>query len=84
MPVRHPTDGAPVRVHDVLLVARASVARALKDQTLAIVTEVSLCVLAAVGELADVAEVTLTGLGRDHLWNTGGLGAEPGTEEDGR
>jgi hypothetical protein len=49
-----------VSVHHVLLIARFSVASALKNQTLAVMAEVGLGVLATVCELADIAEMCLS------------------------
>ena len=45
---------------------RAAVARRLEDQALAIAAEIRFGVLAAEGELADIAEVVLAGLGGQH------------------
>src|SRR3954468_9309881 len=48
-----------VDVHDILLIARAAVTSRLKDETSAVVAEIRFGVLAAEGELSNVAEVRL-------------------------
>jgi hypothetical protein len=55
--VGDPPDVRAVGVHHVLLVARSSVASALKNQSLAVVAEVRLSVLATVRELTDISEM---------------------------
>src|SRR5438874_13069035 len=62
---RHPLHVAAVDTHDVLLIAQAPVARRLKDQSLAVMTEIGLGILAPEGERADVAQVALPGSRRD-------------------
>src|SRR5204863_78845 len=56
---------AAVDTHDVLLIAQAPVARRLKDQSLAVMTEIGLGILAPEGERADVAQVALPASRRD-------------------
>jgi hypothetical protein len=51
-----------------LLIARSSVAGALKNQTLAVVAEVGFGVLSAVRELADIPEMGLPWLCREQDW----------------
>ena len=56
----------PIRgPHDVLLVARAAVARRLKDQPTAVGAEIRLRVFSAVCELTDIGEVGFTGRRRN-------------------
>ncbi len=56
---------AAVHVHDVLLIAAPPVARGLEDEPSTVGAEVRFGILAAVGDLADVAEVRLAALGGD-------------------
>jgi prophage DNA circulation protein len=56
----------PIDVHNVLLIAGPAVTRALKDQALAIVTEVGFGILSAVRELSDVAEMRFPRLRREN------------------
>jgi hypothetical protein len=58
-----------VGIHDVLLVASSSVARALEDQAPPVVAEVRFRVLAAVGELTDIPEVGFAWLGSNRNRN---------------
>jgi hypothetical protein len=52
-----------IDVHHVLLIAASPIARALEDEASPVGTEVRFRILAAVGELAQVVEVALSGLG---------------------
>ena len=64
--VRHPAHVAPIRVHHVLLIAaRPDAVLALEDQALAVRREIRFGVVAAEGELADAAQMTLAGIGVD-------------------
>ena len=58
-------DLGSVDVHDVLLIARPSVARALEDEALSVVAEISLRVLAPIRQLSNVAKMSLSGFGWD-------------------
>jgi hypothetical protein len=60
---RHAPQVAPVDTYGVLLIARAAVARRLKDQPRPVTVEVRLGVLTAVRQAADVRQVALTHLG---------------------
>jgi len=66
--VGDPPDVRAISVHHVLLIARSSIAGALKNQTLAVVAEIGFGVLAAVRELADIPEMGLFWLGWDQDW----------------
>jgi hypothetical protein len=50
-----------IDVHGVLLIAGAAIASGLKDQSASVGAEIRFRVLAAAGQLADRAEVFLTG-----------------------
>jgi hypothetical protein len=65
-PVRDADYVRPIDVHDVLLIAGPPITGALKDQALAIVTEVGFGVLSAVRELSDVAEMRFARLRREN------------------
>src|SRR5438105_11377110 len=54
-----------IDAHDVLLIARSPIARALKDQLPSIVAEIRFGVFAAVGQLADVSQMRLSGFRRN-------------------
>src|SRR6266550_3369738 len=69
--IGNPVSVASIHSHDVLLIARVPVASALKRQPLSVMTEVRLRVLAAEGELADCAEVGLSGRWRQGFRGSG-------------
>ena len=54
-----------VDVHDEFLIARATVAGTLEDQSLSVVTEIGFRVLSAIRELTDIPEVAFTRGWRD-------------------
>ena len=56
---------APVDAHDVLLVTRTAISRALERQPLPIVTEIGLCIFTAERDLPDGSEVCLAWLRRN-------------------
>ena len=73
-------DVAAVGAHDELLVAGAAVARGLEGDPLSVGAEIRLGVLAAVGELAEVGQVGLPGLGGDGRAGGGRGRGGPGAE----
>src|SRR5690606_15796004 len=62
----HHADVGAVHVHDVLLVACAAVAAGLEDELRPVAAEIRFGVLAAVGDLQDLAKESLPGI-RLHL-----------------
>ena len=62
-----------INAHHELLIAGAAIPRALKDQPLAVMAEIGLGILAAVRQLANVAEVCLARLRRRRDWMGQGL-----------
>src|ERR1700716_4231490 len=72
-----------VHVHDVLLVARPSVARALENELPAIGAEVRFRVLAAIGQLANVVQMTFGRRGIDDGRATRGAALHAAEQRDG-
>src|SRR5665647_1035713 len=78
-PGRHAMYAGAVDVHDELLIAGASIASALEDQATAIGAEIRFGVLAAIGELPEVSQMSLACFGSHHRqarpWVRAGDGA---------
>src|SRR6185312_12434319 len=73
--VRYPVNAGAIDVHDVLLVARPSIARTLEDEPLAVSAEIGFCILATIRELPDVDEMPLfTRIGGDGVCDERSLG----------
>src|SRR6185437_7854981 len=82
--VRYPVNAGAIGVHDVLLVARPSVARTLENEPLAVSAEIGFCVLATIRELPDVDEMPLfTRVGGDGMCDERSLGGSGGGKCDG-
>ena len=80
---RHLGESGAVAAHDVLLVAGTAVARGLEGDPLTIGAEIRLRILAAVGELTDVRDMSFAAVGGDDAARGNCVGASTGARRRG-